>query len=293
MGVSFLAMSTVDAPLCLPPLPLSRRPEPLPAGTVDTHFHVFEAGAPLTTPRSYTPQVCTIADWRDYADAVGIARGILVQPSVYGLDNSVMLRAIASDPARLRGVAVVAPDTTQAALAELDRGGIRGLRINTRNKGGVAFSAVPDFAAKVADLGWSLQFQVLPEQLDAIAGLPVTDTPLVLDHLGFILFGQPETATRLDGLRRLLDRPDIHVKISAPYRLSKADGYADVGATIAALARSHPHRLLWGSDWPHTELWQNVPDDAELIESCYSWIPDAATRRQILVDNPTALFFAR
>lgn len=285
-------MSETEAPLCLPPKPLGALPR-LPLGTCDSHFHVFEPGAPLASPRSYTPQMLTIADWRLYAEAAGIARGVLVQPSVYGLDNSVLLRGIESDPQHLRGVAVVAPDISPAALWELDARGIRGIRINTRNRAGVAFEAVNELLGKVASLRWSVQFQIRAEQLAAVGALQHGDTPLVLDHLGFIRFGEPDTAERLDALRRLLDRPNIYAKLSGPYRLTEDASYAEVGAATTALAASHPHRLIWGSDWPHTELWATMPDDADLLAAYESWLPDPQLRQQIFVDTPQSLFFSR
>jgi predicted TIM-barrel fold metal-dependent hydrolase len=262
-------------------------------GACDSHFHVFEAEAPLASPRSYTPQILTIADWQLYAEAAGIACGVLVQPSVYGLDNGVMLRAIASDPRRLRGIAVVAPDISAGALRELDAGGVRGIRINTRNKAGVALDAVAELLAKVGPLGWSVQFQVRAEQLADVAALEHGEVPLVLDHLAFIRFGEADTGERLDALRRLLDRPNVYTKISAPYRLTADADYADVGAAIAALAASHSHRLLWGSDWPHTELWEGMPDDGDLLSAYEAWLPNPQLRQQIFVDTPISLFFSR
>lgn len=285
-------MSQSEAPLCLPPKPLGALPR-LPEGACDSHFHVFEAGAPLASPRSYTPQILTIADWQVYAEAAGIARGVLVQPSVYGLDNSVMLRAIAGDPQRLRGIAVVAPDISAEALRELDAAGVRGIRINTRNKAGVALEAVDELLGKVAPLGWSVQFQLRAEQLADVTALEHGETPLVLDHLAFIRFGEADTSARLDALQHLLDRPNVYTKISAPYRLTASADYADVGAAITALAASHPHRLLWGSDWPHTELWDKMPEDGDLLSAYEAWLPDAQLRRQIFVDTPASLFFGR
>ena len=275
-----------EAPLCLPPLPLTRQPARLPAGTIDTHFHVFKPGAPLNTPRSYTPQILTLTDWR----RLGISRGVLVQPSVYGFDNSVLLEALAADPANLRGIVVLPQETTRDELRRLDRLGVRGVRINTRNKGGLPFEAVTDFAAPLADLGWTLQFQVRAEQLPAIAELaPTLGAPVVIDHLGFIPMGTAETDIHVANLQRLLDTGGGWVKLSAPYRLGKDPvAFAQIAAR---LVQSHPQRLLWGTDWPHTELWADMPDDADLIEEALGWLATDAVRQAVLVDNPQSLFF--
>ena len=288
-------IADADALLCLSPLPLQRRPFALlPQGTVDTHFHVFKPGAPLNTPRSYTPQVRTLTDWRAYAQAVGIARGMLVQPSVYGFDNSVLLEALATDPANLRGIVVLPAETSLNELRRLDRLGVCGVRINTRNKGGLAFETISDFAASLAPLGWSLQFQVKPEQLANIVSLaPTLGLPLVIDHLGFIPLGTAETAGHVATLQRLLDCPEAYVKLSAPYRLVTGTDYSAFGQIVSTLVKTHPHRLLWGSDWPHTELWANMPDDADLIDAMAVWLSDDATRQQVFVANSQSLFFGR
>jgi len=280
-----------DAPLCLPPRPLQRLPrQSLPTGTIDCHFHVFAPDVPLTTPRSYTPQIVGLADWLHYADAVGIARGVAIQPSVYGFDNTALLSALAAEPDRLRGIAVVAPEVTAAELERLHAAGVRGIRINTRNKGGLAFDTVHDFMRNVAPFGWSVQFQVAPEQLADIGEL-AADSPaaLVIDHLGFIALAGPESGKQLSDLQRALDRKRCHVKISAPYRLSGvAAAFANA---VATLTRSHPEKLLWGSDWPHTELWSDVPDDAEMIERALGWFANTAARNAAFVTNAARLFW--
>lgn len=280
-----------EAPLCLPPLPLTRLPATrLPYGTVDTHFHVFKPGAPLNTPRSYTPQILTLKDWQKAASMLGIARGVLVQPSVYGFDNSVLLDALATDPGHLRGIVVLPPETKRDELRRLDRLGVRGVRINTRNKGGLPFDAVPDFAGPLAELGWSLQFQVRPEQLPVITAMaPSLGAPVVIDHLGFIPLGMAATETHVANLQRLLDTGRAWLKLSAPYRLGAAPfAFAQVATN---LVQSHPSRLLWATDWPHTELWADVPDDTDLVDAAFGWLTSDAVRQAVFVDNPQSLFF--
>lgn len=281
-----------NAPLCLPPLPMQRAPlAQLPAGTVDTHFHVFGAGAPLASPRSYTPQVATLADWVRLADKSGVARGVIVQPSVYGFDNSVLLEAIAGAAGRLRGISVVPPQSRPDELESLHALGIRGVRCNTQNLGGMGFEAALDLAARIAPFDWTLQFLVRWEQLETLVELaPRLAVRIVIDHLGFIDPGRGPAALR--PLRALLDAGRTYVKLSAPYRLSSAAGYADYVALAAELVRTHPERLLWGSDWPHPGLWAAMPDDAELVDMGLALAGDAATARTIFADTPNALFFA-
>jgi predicted TIM-barrel fold metal-dependent hydrolase len=281
------------APLCLPPRPLGISPA-LPAGAVDCHFHVFREGAPLATQRSYTPQIVTLADWVAFADGANVRRGVLIQPSVYGFDNSVLIEALAAAPDRLRGIVVLPPGTPTAELARLDRLGVRGVRINTRNKGGLPFDAMTALAKDVAGFGWTLQFQLDPMQLSLIADLaPALGVPVVVDHMGFIALDRSDADRSLVDLQHLLDVKHCYTKVSAPYRLTQAARYDAFGEAVATLVRSHPDRLLWGSDWPHTELWADVPDDAELIRHSIDWFGDETTRRRVFVTTPTSLFFER
>ncbi|WP_454854461.1 amidohydrolase family protein [Rhizobium binxianense] len=288
-------MNTVDreAPLCLPRLPLSRLPATtLPAGAIDTHFHVFRAGAPLNTPRSYTPDIATLADWTDFADRLGIGRGVLVQPSVYGLDNQVLVEALTAFPDRLRGIVVIDPETDPREIARLHRLGVRGVRINTRNKGGLPLTAAETLAAAIRDFDWSLQLQISPDQIDDIAGrLP--RVRFVIDHLGFIPLADDAWRQYLPALQRLADCPGGYIKLTAPYRLTRERGYAGFAEVARALAASHPEKLLWGSDWPHTELWSDMPDDADLIDGVQDAIGTPMLAHKIFIENAETLFFGR
>ncbi|MBY3156567.1 amidohydrolase family protein [Rhizobium laguerreae] len=290
-----MSAADMEAPLCLPRRPLTRLPRAaLPQGTVDTHFHVFCAGAPLNTPRSYTPDIATIADWIEFSGSLGIARGVLVQPSVYGLDNRVLLDALAAYPDRLRGIVVIDPETAKTEIERLDRLGVRGVRINTRNKGGLPLAAARTLAENIAPLDWSLQLQINPEQLSDIAAtLSGIRLPIVLDHLGFIPLARETRSLHVDALKRLMDRAEAYVKVSAPYRLTKDVNYEGLAEVGRALATSHAERLLWGSDWPHTELWDGMPDDTELVETMQAAIDDPAVAEKIFVRNAEALFFGR
>lgn len=288
-----MSQAESDAPLCLPHLPLARLPaRPLPQGTIDTHFHVFRAHAPLSTPRSYTPQIATTADWIAFADRLGIGRGILVQPSVYGLDNQVLIEALTAFPQRLRGVVVIDPETASDEIARLDGLGVRGVRINARNKGGLPLAAAERLAANIRDFGWSLQLQISSEQIDDLASrLPALGVRFVIDHLGFIQVAGGAWRQHLPALQRLADHPGGYIKLTAPYRLTRERGYEGFAEVVRALAASHPQKLLWGSDWPHTELWSDMPDDADLIDGMQDAIGDPALARKIFIENAETLFF--
>jgi predicted TIM-barrel fold metal-dependent hydrolase len=284
-----------EAPLCLPRLPLTRLPNtPLPEGTIDTHFHVFRSDAPLNMPRSYTPQIATTADWIAFADRLGIGRGILVQPSVYGFDNRVLIEALTAFPKRLRGIVVIDPETSAEEIARLDGLGVRGVRINTRNKGGLPLAAAEKIAAAIREFGWSLQLQISSDQIDDLAArLPSLGIRFVIDHIGFIPLDAGAWRQHIPPLQRLADHSGGYIKLTAPYRLTRKRGHGGLADIVGALAASHPDKLLWGSDWPHTELWSDMPDDADLIDDIQDAIGNPSLARKIFIENAETLFFGR
>ncbi|KKB78188.1 hypothetical protein VW35_11000 [Devosia soli] len=281
----------LDAPLCLPPRPL-RNPGNLhlPQNTCDAHFHVFAREAPLASPRSYTPQMLTVDNWLALADTFGVARGVLVQPSVYGLDNRVLLTALAGHGERLRGIVVIPPDTNDAELRRLDRLGVRGVRFNLRNKSGIGFDAFVDLAPRIRALGWHAQFQVGPEAIAAVAELTARhDIAGVIDHLAFIPLDRPGDA--LSDLTRALETGRIYVKVSAPYRLADAPGHHFYRSCVSMLTECCPNRVLWGSDWPHTELFASVPEDDDLVALSLAAIP-ADHHSAVFAGNAETLYFS-
>ncbi|UYN99365.1 MAG: amidohydrolase family protein [Devosia sp.] len=281
---------TLDAPLCLPPRPLRNRNNlRLPALSCDSHFHVFAPDATLASPRSYTPWTAPISDWLALAESFGVARGVLVQPSVYGLDNHVLLAAMAQAPDCLRGVVVIPPETSDAELERLDALGVRGVRFNLRNKSGIGFDAFSALAPRIRTLGWHAQFQIGPEAIATVGALTARhDITGVIDHLAFI--GPDTPGTPLDDLVRCLAGGRIYTKISAPYRLGDTPAHQFYRKALETLTVCYPDRLLWGSDWPHSELFETVPEDDDLIALSLDVVP-TGSHDAIFAGNAQTLYF--
>ena len=176
----------------------------VPAGACDTHAHVIGhvIGSadrfPMVANRSYTPPPASEAAYLGMLDSLGMARGVLVQISVYGTDNRCMIESLKAHPDRLRGVAVVAPDVGDAELEALHAAGVRGIRINVLFGGGVAIDEMERLAARVAPLGWHIQLLIdarnLPELGPRMMKLPVE---VVIDHMGHMPVSSGVDASRL------------------------------------------------------------------------------------------------
>lgn len=225
-------------------------------------------------------------------DTLGLSYGMLVQVSVHGTDNSILIDALKAYPKRLRGVAAVAPDVPPGELDALHQAGIRGARIVTVAGTRFALENVPALAARIERLGWHLEFALHGAELEAAApmllSLPV---PIVLSHFGDCDAGAGTDGPQFRTLAQLVRSMPCFVKLSGAYRLSAAP-WSNVAPLAAALVELAPHRLLWGSDWPHVAITEqaDMPATEDLLDLLPRWVEDPAVQHQILVDNPAKLY---
>ncbi|GJD56153.1 amidohydrolase family protein [Methylobacterium dankookense] len=265
----------------------------VPAGAVDTHAHVIglPPDYPLVEDRSYTPPAAPAGRYLAMLDATGMRNGVLVQVSVHGTDNRLMVDTLRANRERLRGVAVIPLGLPDRELAALKEAGVVALRLNVLFGGGVGFEDLESYGALAREMGWHLQFLVdarqLPPMAQRLARLPV---PFVVDHMGHM-----PTSAGLDdpGFRTLVDlvRDGAWVKLSGAFRTSVAGApFADTIPFARALNDAAPERCLWGSDWPHVAAWDGPPPVGDLLDLVAAWIPDEARRRLYFVDNPRRLY---
>jgi predicted TIM-barrel fold metal-dependent hydrolase len=288
-------LSAVTAAPCLPPRPVARAVSfEVPAGAWDAHIHALGAVErfPLAQDRSYTPAVVPIDSYVALMDEVGLAHAVLVQPSVYGTDNRALLDALARHPSRFRGVAVVAGNATDRELAALHAAGVRGIRANLLNRGGISLDDAHALAQRFAAFGWHLQLQVDVSTFDRFDDVASFLVDVVVDHLGYMPAEKGPDEPGFRRLLRLVESGRCWVKLSAAYRLTswRARGYGAVAPLARALIAANPSRMLWGSDWPHTDLREDMPDDGELLDLLATWATDEGVRNDILVRNPATLY---
>jgi predicted TIM-barrel fold metal-dependent hydrolase len=266
----------------------------VPAGAWDCHIHAIGAPArfPLAPDRGYTPAIVPIEDYIALMNRLGVAHAVIVQPSIYGTDNSAMVDALTRHPERFRGVAVVGADVDDATLDALHALGVRGVRANLLNPAGISFADALMLAPRIAARGWHLQLQIDVSTFDAFDALPRLPLPVVIDHFGYMAAAKGPDEPGFRRLLSLVEGAQCYVKLSSPYRLTpwRSEGYAAVTALARALVAANPERLLWASDWPHTDLREDMPDDGDLLDVLSEWVPDAAQRSAILVDNPVPLY---
>jgi 2-pyrone-4,6-dicarboxylate lactonase len=269
-----------------------------PPGAIDAHCHVFgpQDRFPFSAQAKYLPEDAGPEMLFALRDRLGFTRNVIVQASCHGIDNSATLNAIARSGGRARGVAVVDPAISARSLAALHNGGMRGVRFNFLKR-------LVDHAPKNAFLeltgrlpeGWHVvvyfEADILVELRPFLEAIPV---PLVIDHMGCPDVTQGPDGSDMRAFRELLDsRSDIYFKATCPDRLDRAGAPWDAfAAAVAPLVARYPNRALWGSDWPHPNMQDAIPDDGTLVDMIPRIAPSTAMQRMLLIDNPTALYWA-
>jgi predicted TIM-barrel fold metal-dependent hydrolase len=283
----------------LPPDPNTRPPRfKVPAGSWDTHFHVF--GSPHLIPydekRPYTPPSAPIEHWLGMASVLGLERGVMVQPVVHGYDNSQVLRTLSVGDGKLRAIVRNNPDISKTDIDGLHAAGVRGIRFSfTEALHGHFDSAhLRSIVARVERYRWVLDFHVeandIVRHAEILRTLPL---PVIIDHFGGVI---GRTGINQAALRVLLDliaEGHIWVKFAAHDRLlHRGARYEDIVAVAQKLVARASDRIIWGTDWPHPYVYQQgtMPNDGDLIDMLLDFAPDDAVRGKILADNPVRLF---
>lgn len=270
-----------------------------PPGAVDAHCHVFGPGErfPFAPERKYTPCDASREQLLALRDFLGFSRNVVVQATCHGADNRALVDVLEHADGLARGVATVRASVSDGELAALHRAGVRGVRFNfvKRLVDALPFDELSAIAQRIRALGWHIviyfEAEELPGLYDFFTSLP---TVVVVDHMG-----RPDVSRPVDGpefdlfLRLLRENGNFWSKVSCPERLSRLGppGYDDVVPFARRVVEAFPDRVLWGTDWPHPNMKNHMPDDGHLVDV----IPRIATtpelQHKLLVANPMGLYW--
>ncbi|WP_374379622.1 amidohydrolase family protein [Dongia sp.] len=284
-------------PICEPPdfQPRSPRTQ-LPAHAIDTHFHVFGPASryPLAPGRTYTPSDAGLDAYEELASVLGFDRAVIVQPSVYGVDNRRTLSVLDQTTLPMRAVVVIDADITDAELDSLNKRGVRGARINLVFNPGESFALATRLADRIRDIGWHLQFLVDVSTIEDLAlRVKALRIPVVFDHLGHVPTSKGICNAGFRDLLKLVTEGIGWAKLCGSYRFTRERGlppYSDVFPFAEALISANPERVIWGTDWPHPSIPVPMPNDGDLTEMVLRWATDEALRRRIFVTNAETLY---
>jgi predicted TIM-barrel fold metal-dependent hydrolase len=274
----------------------------------DCHVHAIgpQARFPMTPDRHYTPGEASVAQLRQHLRQLQLGRAVIVQPSFYGTDHRCLLESLQALGDAARGVAVLDADVGDAELKALHQHGVRGIRINVESGGmknpQASGAALRAWAERIGVLGWHVQIYATLDALMPLASTVETlQIPVVLDHFAMIPSATPQDDTRAHTVLDWVRAGHAYVKLSAPYRVCPSNAtQQDIDRWAAALIAANPTRVLWGSDWPHTNRepgraahalsrFRDVPV-ADLARGIQTWCADPALYRQVMVENPARLY---
>ncbi|ROM72605.1 hypothetical protein BK654_25955 [Pseudomonas brassicacearum] len=267
-----------------------------PITGIDSHAHVFSRELKLAAARRYTPGYdATLTQYLEHLQTHGLSHGVLVQPSFLGTDNSYLLAALRQAPEQLRGVVVLERDVSRVVLDDMARLGVVGVRLNLMGKAVPDFrdAAWRDFFGHIAELDWHVELhRQAPDLPELIRQLMPFGVKLVVDH-----FGRPDARLGTDqpGFAELMElglSGRVWMKVSGIYRLAGTDqqNLAFARAALPLLEQSFgSRRLMWGSDWPHTQHEGHVGFDGVMAQ-LQALQCSAPFMRALLVETPRSLF---
>lgn len=245
---------------------MTAKTTPVRAGW-DCHVHVFDASA-APAGAHYQPVARPLAGIEALAQAHGCGHLVIVQPSVYGTDNALMLQALRASHGQHRGVAVLRGDESDAELDAMHAAGVRGLRFNLVSPVGSAIEQVEAqlqrLAPRLHARGWHVQWYVAPALLPRLLSWQAAcGLTFVLDHLAGLSPAQLQDEAAWQALERLA-RNGAWIKLSGWYRLGAQAPYGALQPLVRRVAGLFEGRMVWGSDWPHTSF---APDALPAYES--------------------------
>jgi 2-pyrone-4,6-dicarboxylate lactonase len=282
----------------------------LPPGSVDAHCHVFGPGDefPFAPERKYTPCDASKAQLFALRDHLGFARNVIVQATCHGADNRALVDACVASGGRARGVATVRRSISDDELQALHAAGVRGVRFNfvKRLVDFTPKDELLEIAGRIHQLGWHvvIYFEAvdLPELWDFFAAVhDDVGCTVVVDHMG-----RPDVRQSVDGpefrlfVQFMQQHAKVWSKVSCPERLSVSGppalhgeqlAYRDVVPFARRIVETFPDRVLWGTDWPHPNLKDHMPDDGLLVDFIPHIAVSTELQHKLLVDNPMRLYW--
>ncbi|MDP1965641.1 MAG: amidohydrolase family protein [Reyranella sp.] len=260
---------------------------------IDTHAHVFVRGLKSATDARYAPTYD--ASWQtllELAQKNGVGRAVLLQPSFLGFDNAYLFEALRAEPGRFRGVPWVSPsiEISQHDWEGLAQIGVKGLRFPIYGLPTPQWSAYRDMLGEALKRDWPIHLYVESKRLPEILPLLLdSGHKVVIPHYG--MFDRTLGPARDPGFKALLDSAAsgrVWVVMCGAYRVGPERARA---ATPMLLDAFGPARLMWASDWPHTDTGlDRVTTYPKTLKWFEEWVPDEVVRRTILVDTPSKLY---
>lgn len=271
-------------------------------------MHVVEPDKfPLDKAATYQPSAHTLEQANAFLGGLGIEKMVIVQPSIYGNDDSCTLDGLKRlGPKKGRAVIQFDPSlTSKAQLQEWYDLGVRGVRLNLKSVGASPSqeeleAMMHSYADAVRPFGWPLELYIALEDVPKLEKIvPALDgTKIIIDHFGHPTNASLQTARSarevpgFASLEKLLKEGSAWVKISASYRLAKDPNSPLVESLCREIVRLRQDRVVFATDWPHTRF--DHLEVGEYLERILDWVEqEGVSLEKVLVENAEELFDAK
>lgn len=268
----------------------------LPPGAIDTQIHLYLPGFPAQPGGpALPPALPGPAEYRQVMDWLGIDRLVVTQGNAHQFDNGNLLACLDEMGACARGVAVINASISDTEIEVLHAQGVRGARIMDLPGGAVGLSELAEVDSRTASINWVVAVQFNGSDIGAhFEALSRLKSRWILDHHGKFFRGAEPDGPEIDMVKRLIDAGNCWFKFSGCYESSRSGGpdYDDIARVARVVTDYAPQRIIWGTNFPHNfaRTTEEYPDDAALLDTSLSWLPNDTARHLALVENPEELF---
>ena len=295
-----------------------------PPRVIDSHLHVWanadeaSLGFPWAVPPPESLQnEGSVQSLLQRMDSNGVDGALIVQPINHKFDHSYIIQAIKRYPKRFKGMYLFDPADSDPInrLEAYCLQGFVGVRFNP-----YLWDSIGEQKWKPMSQGAGLQvyrrcgelrmpvgimcFQGLSLHYDDIVSLleQSPETICILDHFGFTKLeknndnadksndsSQQSSSSAFQQLRSLAKYPQVHVKISALFRLQDEYPYDRVKQErfLPLLQAFGSARLLFGSDFPYI---LEQPQGYSVHKLVASWIPKEEDQYNVMAGTAERLF---
>jgi predicted TIM-barrel fold metal-dependent hydrolase len=119
-------------------------------------------------------------------------------------------------------------------------------------------------------------------------GLPV---PYIIDHMGRVPTKDGLDQQPFKILLEFAKRDNCWIKVCGAERISSnGPPFTDAMPFAKSLIQLAPDRVLWGTDWPHPNIKEHMPNDGDLVDLIPLMAATPELQQKLLVDNPHRLY---
>ena len=267
----------------------------MPNRSCDSHFHIFGPSCryPYSQDRSYTPNDASLEEFFNLLHNNDISRAVIIQPSVYNFDNSLILEALKTKPSELRAIVVIEDTHNFEELKKWNEYGVRGVRVNFLFNSKSQISDVRKLAKLIKPLRWHIELLInISAYENLYEEFKNMDVDIVFDHMGNFDITKGLKQKGFQDMLRLLKENKAWVKLSAPYNVSKKvyAPYNDVIPFIQEIIKMNENRIVWASNWPHPSISVPRPNYNELVDLVNTYTNKELVIKKIKEDNPEKLY---